>query len=53
VAFCTTSNAGESGVRRKYLASQAEPRRRHGQHPAQLSAAENSDGVAGLQLHLI
>ena len=40
-------------VRRKHLASQAEPRRRHRQHPAQLSAAENSDGVAGLQLHLI
>ena len=40
-------------VRRKHLASQAEPRRRHRQHPAQLSAAENSDGVAGLQLHLM
>ncbi len=40
-------------VRRKHLAAQAEPRRRHRQHPAQLSAAENSDGVAGLQLHLI
>ena len=39
-------------VRRKHLAAQAEPCRRHGQHPAQLSAAENSDGVAGLQLHL-
>ena len=39
-------------VRRKHLAAQAEPRRRHRQHPAQLSAAENSDGVAGFQLHL-
>ena len=38
-------------VRRKHLAAQAEPRRGHRQHPAQLSAAENSDGVAGLQLH--
>src|SRR5438477_7743491 len=35
------------------MASQAEPRRRYCEHPAQLSAAENSDGVAGLQLHLI
>jgi hypothetical protein len=40
-------------VRRKHLAPQAEPRGRQGQHPAQLSAAENSDGVAGLELHLI
>ena len=40
-------------VRRKHLASQAKPRRRHRQHPAQLPAAENSDGVAGLQLHLM
>src|SRR6202035_643877 len=40
-------------VRRKHLAAQAEPRRRHRQHPAQLSAAENSDGVAGLKLHLV
>jgi len=40
-------------IRRKHLASQAQPRRCHCQHPAQLSAAENSDGVAGLQLHRI
>ncbi len=41
------------GVRigREHLAFQPEPRRRHGQHPAQLPAAENSDGVARLQLH--
>ena len=40
-------------VGRKHLATQAEPRRRHRQHPAQLSAAENSDGVAWFQLHLL
>ncbi len=40
-------------VGRKNLAAQPESRRRHRQHPAQLSAAENSDGVAGLQLHLM
>ena len=40
-------------VGRKHPAAQAEPRRRHCQHPAQLAAAENADGVAGLQLHLI
>ena len=43
---------GRIRIRRKHLASQAKPRRRHRQHPAQLSAAENSDGVARLQLHL-
>jgi hypothetical protein len=35
------------------MASQAEPCGCHRQHPAQLSAAENSDGVAGFQLHLM
>ena len=40
-------------IGRKHLAAQAKPCRRHRQHPAQLSAAENSDGVAGLQLHLM
>ena len=37
----------------EYLAAQSKPRRRSRQHPAQLSAAENSNGVARLQLHLL
>src|SRR5205085_12549118 len=40
-------------IGRKHLATQAEPRRCHGQHASELPAAEDSDGVAGLQLHLL